>query len=295
MLMVMSVFDVRSIEGTSSERIRGRHGIRVRERHASGPRPVHTCSVARLPVADAGITSREREVWSLVAEHLTNREIAERLYLSVRTVESHVSSLIQKLQVADRRALARHSALPDTGHRQRGQRWPAPASSFVGRVSECEALRCAIDARRMVTVTGPGGVGKTRLALQVVEPFAATRRDGGCFVDLVHVNDPAMVVAAVAAAVGVAAPLGGSLAHAVSAALAQSEAVILLDNCEHVLDAVREFVSQLLAACPSLAIVATSRMPLRAPFERVFPLPGLSLADDGGDAVALFVERAVAA
>ena len=118
----------------------------------------------------------------------------------------------------------------------------------------------------MVTVIGPGGVGKTRLALQVVEPFAATRRDGGCFVDLVHVSDPAMVVGAVAAAAGVVAPLGGSLAQALASSLARSDAVILLDNCEHLLDAVRDCVS-LLDACPSLVFVATSRIALRCAIE----------------------------
>ena len=268
--------------------------FRVRGRPVSGLRAVHTCPMVRLTTVGAGITSREREVWSLVAAHLTNREIAERLYLSVRTVESHVSSLIQKLQVTDRRALARHPAIPDA-EMQPGQRWPTRVSSFVGRAAECSALRSAVDAHRMVTVTGPGGVGKTRLALQVAEPFAATRRDGGCFVDLVRVNDPAMVVGAVAAAAGVAAPLGGSLGQALASSLAHSDAVILLDNCEHLLDAVRDCVSHLLDACPSLVFVATSRTALRTPFERVFPVPGLSLGDDGGDAVALFVERANAA
>ena len=86
-----------------------------------------------------------------------------------------------------------------------------------------------------------------------------------------------MVMAAVAAATGVVAPLGGSLAQAVAASLADSDAVILLDNCEHVIDAVRDCVSQLLEACPSLLIVATSRIALRAPFEWVYAVPGLSL------------------
>ena len=150
---------------------------------------------------------------------------------------------------------------------------------------------------------GPGGVGKTRLALRVVEPFAASRRDGGWFVELVDVIDPGRVMAAVAAAAGVVAPLDGSLAQAVAASLADSDAVILLDNCEHVIDAVRECASQLLEACPSLRIVATSRIALRAPFEWVYAVPGLSLTheggneegDEGGDAVTLFVERARAA
>jgi predicted ATPase/DNA-binding CsgD family transcriptional regulator len=238
-----------------------------------------------------GITRREREVLSLVAAHLTNREIAERLHVSVRTVESHVSALMGKLQLADRRALARHEASLDAA----APRWPAPLSSFVGRETECAALLEVVTAHRMVTATGPGGVGKTRLALRVVEAFAATHRDGGRFVDLVHVTDPAMVLSAVAAATGVAAPLGGSLAEALAASLADSDAVLLLDNCEHVIDAVRDGVSRLLAACPKLAIVATSRVPLRAPFEWLFPVPGLSMDEAGGDAIALFVERARAA
>jgi predicted ATPase/DNA-binding CsgD family transcriptional regulator len=245
-----------------------------------------------------GISSREREVWSLVAAHLTNKEIAARLCVSVRTVESHVSALMRKLQLADRRALARHPEAIDAGGRWIGSRWPAPTSSFIGRAAECAVLREAIGAHRMVTIAGPGGVGKTRLALQVVEPLAATRRDGGCFVDLVHVSDPAMVAGAIAAAAGVVAPLGGSLIDALAASLAARDGLILLDNCEHVIDAVRDAVARLLQECPALTVVATSRLPLRAPFERVFAVPGLSagqVGEGGDDAVRLFVERAQAA
>ena len=129
----------------------------------------------------------------------------------------------------------------------------------------------------MVTATGPGGVGKTRLALRVVEPFAATPRDGGWFVDLVHVNDPAMVIAAVAAAAGVVAPLGGSLAQALAASLADSDAVILLDNCEHVIDAVRDVR---LAPARRLPVAARSWRPAASRCGRRssgFPVPGLSV------------------
>jgi predicted ATPase/DNA-binding CsgD family transcriptional regulator len=246
--------------------------------------------MATMTDRGAGITRREREVWSLVAAHLTNQEIADRLHLSVRTVESHVSALIQKLQVADRRALARHGASAATA-----PRWPTLASSFIGREAECAALLEAVAAHRMVTATGPGGVGKTRLALRVVETFGATRRDGVRFVGLVHVNDPAMVVGAIAEAAGVVAPLGGSLVDALVASLADSDAVLLLDNCEHVIDAVRDSVWRLLGRCPKLAIVATSRVPLRTPVEWLFAVPGLSVTEQGGDAVELFVERARAA
>src|SRR5688572_27813859 len=188
-----------------------------------------------MTTPSAGITRREREVWSLVAAHLTNQEIADRLHLSVRTVESHVSALMQKLHLADRRALARLASPAEVS-----LRWPVPVSSFVGREAECSALLQALADHRMVTATGPGGVGKTRLVLRVVETFSAARRDGGRFVDLVHVNDPAMVVSAIAAATGVVAPLGGSLVDALAAALARSDAVLLVDNCEHVIDAVRD-------------------------------------------------------
>ena len=143
----------------------------------------------------------------------------------------------------------------------------------------------------MVTVTGPGGVGKTRPALHVAREVAATRRDGGWFVDLVQVTEPQMVIAAVASAIGVVDPHGGSLDDAVVAALAVGDAVMVLDNCEHVIDAVLR-APNALGVVSVVDVVATSRARLVAPFERVYVVPGLSVTDDGGDAVTLFVERA---
>lgn len=235
------------------------------------------------------VTAREREVLSLVSRHLTNAEIARQLCLSVRTVEAHVSALIRKLRASDRRALARH-AERDSEVRDR-IRWPAPVTSFVGRDVERAALTQALRAHRMVTVTGPGGVGKTRLALDVAQQFANSRRDSGWFIDLVEVTDAAMVITELAAALGVGDLHGGSLAGAVVTALAASDAVIVLDNCEHLLDAVRSCAELLVARCPSLVVVATSRTRLVAPFEAVFEVPGLSVIDNGGDAVALFIDR----
>ena len=238
---------------------------------------------------DAGITPREREVWSLVADHLTNQEIADQLSLSVRTVESHVSALMRKMEAPDRRALARKIGDSVTAPLQ--SRWPSRPSSFVGREAEQATLLKAISGRRMVTVIGPGGVGKTRMVLQVVDTVAAARRDNGWFVDLVRVTDPAMVLPTIAASLGILPRLGGSVEDAVTAALAESDAVIVLDNCEHVLDAVRRCVSLMLEACPSLVLIATSRVRLRAPYEWVYEVPGMSPSADG-DAAALFIERA---
>lgn len=233
-------------------------------------------------------------MWSLIEAHLTNSQIADELCVSVRTVESHVSSLIRKLGVGDRRSLARRAGAMSAGGGGHG-RWPAELSSFIGRKSEQDGLLTALTEHRMVTVTGPGGVGKTRLALTVARDLAGSRRDGGLFVDLVTVTDPDMVIAAVASAAQVAEHSGRSLADAVTSALGGSDAVIVLDNCEHVLDAARSTAELLLTACPTLLVLATSRVRLAAPFEWVYEVPGLSVTEDGGDGVRLFLERAAAA
>jgi DNA-binding CsgD family transcriptional regulator len=120
-----------------------------------------------------GVSAREAEVLAALGEHLTNAEIAAWLFISVRTVESHVSSLLRKLQVDDRRALAAVAASlrPDPGARPAEGSYaaaPSPLTSFVGRVAERAALTKAMSEHRLVTAVGPGGVGKTRLALSVV-------------------------------------------------------------------------------------------------------------------------------
>ncbi|MGL5861376.1 MAG: LuxR C-terminal-related transcriptional regulator [Phycicoccus sp.] len=236
------------------------------------------------------VTARERDVWSLLARHHSNPEIAAELCLSVRTVESHVASLIRKLQVTDRRSLAR-IAVPD----QREHTWPSPASSFIGRDQELAALASALTSQRLLTVTGPGGVGKTRLALEAAVRAAGLRRDDGWFVDLVQVTDPAMVLTAIARAIGVSEQLGrNGLETAVIHTLTSRHAIVVLDNCEHVIDAVRSCVERLLTTCRSLTIVVTSRLRLRSAPEWVYDVPGLSEAVDG-DGVALFMDRASAA
>lgn len=237
-----------------------------------------------------GVTDRESDVLMLVAGHHTNAEIADRLNLSVRTVESHVSSLIRRLAVTDRRTLARSA--DELGLLRRGRgRWPAVGSGFVGRAVETAALTAALAGHRMVTVTGPGGVGKTRLSAFTVERVAEHRPDGAWFVDLSQVLDPRAVVPAVAAAVGVVEHPGHSLDEALSSVLARGNGVVVLDNCEHLLVEVERCVSWLVAECPQVTVVATSRVRLGAAYEWVYELPGL----DEDDAVQLFCQRASAA
>ncbi|NEA25574.1 ATP-binding protein, partial [Actinomadura bangladeshensis] len=148
---------------------------------------------------------------------------------------------------------------------------------------------------RQVTATGPGGVGKTRLALAVAADAAGAFPDGVWFVDLVPVTDPGMVADAVAGALGLGEQPGRGMTESVAAALADRHALLVLDNCEQVRDGVALFLERLLVACPRVTVLATSRARLMVPFERVYTVPPLSLSDGGeSDAVALFKERATA-
>ncbi|MFN8024149.1 MAG: LuxR C-terminal-related transcriptional regulator [Acidimicrobiales bacterium] len=170
-------------------------------------------------------------------------------------------------------------------------RLPVPLTRFVGRTAEVAACRAALGEHRLVTATGPGGVGKTRLALET-----AGSLDGHevVFVDLVQVTEPTAVVAAVADAFGVPERAGVSRHRALLDALADASVLLVLDNCEHLADAVRELVPEVLAASTTTRILATSRVRLVVPGERVVPVPGLSMDDDAtsGDAIDLFVDRA---
>jgi DNA-binding CsgD family transcriptional regulator len=136
-----------------------------------------------------GVSRREAEVLAALGERLTNLEIASSLHISVRTVESHVSSLLRKLGAGDRRALAalarqtRRDALP-----AQVSGLPAARTSFVGRAHERDVLLAALRESRLVTLVGPGGVGKTRLAGVVAEAALPSFPGGGSFVDLVPVR-----------------------------------------------------------------------------------------------------------
>lgn len=243
------------------------------------------------------VSPREAEVLELVGDHLSNAEIAARLFISVRTAESHVSALLRKLDVPDRRALAARAAASRraAGAPHAVPVLPAPLTSFVGRARERAELTELISEHRQVTAVGPGGVGKTRLALAVAADAAGVFADGVWFVDLVPVSDPGMVADAVAGALGLGEQPGRGMTESVAVSLADRHALLVLDNCEQVRDGAALFVERLLAACPGVTVLVTSRARLMVPFERVYQVPPLSLSDDGeSDAVALFRERAAA-
>ncbi|HET7094453.1 MAG TPA: AAA family ATPase, partial [Thermomicrobiales bacterium] len=155
---------------------------------------------------------------------------------------------------------------------------------------------------RLVSLTGPGGVGKTRLALQVAAELAPAFADGAAFVDLAPIRDPGLVASTIGQALGIRGDAGQSAADALRLALRERHLLLVLDNFEHLL-AAAPLATALLMACPHLIVLATSRMPLRLAGERLFPAPPLTLPRPhaGGapsaadiapsEAVALFVQH----
>jgi predicted ATPase/DNA-binding CsgD family transcriptional regulator len=234
------------------------------------------------------------EVFWLVGDRLRNREIAEGLHLSERTVESHVSSLLRKLGLANRPSLIEAAqqmrisavALP----------LPMPLSSFVGRSDEVSELLNLAGRERLVTVIGPAGVGKTRLALQVAASSAGTP---AILVDLATVTPGGNVERVFADALGMNS-LGGALRPQLLEAISAGEYWFIVDNCEHVAASATTLLTDLLTHTTRLRILATSREPLHIPGEVVYELLPLDLPDGDCDPVELlrsacgrlFVDRA---
>jgi predicted ATPase/class 3 adenylate cyclase len=172
---------------------------------------------------------------------------------------------------------------------------PEQVTSFVGRQAEVAELIDVMGTHRLVTLTGAGGVGKTRLAIQVAAELVGEFGDGVWLVELAPVGDPAAVADAVATALGVTPRAGSSVADSVAVALSGRETLLVVDNCEHVLETAAEVVETILAATTAVKVMATSREGLRGAGEHLWPVPSLDVADGvGSAAVELFVERAQA-
>jgi non-specific serine/threonine protein kinase len=177
--------------------------------------------------------------------------------------------------------------------------FPAALTSYVGRAAVVDQIAGQLGQYRLVTVTGPGGSGKTRLAGEVAQQVAGRFADGVWLAELAAVRDPAQVAVVVAAALGVldlpAVAAADSLAHT----LARRQLLLVLDNCEHVIGAAAELCGRLLLGADDVRVLATSREPLRVAGEVRYRLGPLTLPDpadpaepDGSEAVALFADRA---
>ena len=166
---------------------------------------------------------------------------------------------------------------------------PVQLTSFLGRDAQLTQLRELLAENRVVTLTGAGGVGKTRLAIQVAAAMADEFGDGVWYVDLAPITDPELVPVAVARALGLPDQPGRSTMDTLTRFVADRQMLVVLDNCEHLLDACAELVVVLLGSAPRLTLLATSREAIGVAGEVSWRVPSLSLADE---ALALFADRA---
>jgi predicted ATPase/transcriptional regulator with XRE-family HTH domain len=185
-------------------------------------------------------------------------------------------------------------------------RLPAPLTSFIGREAEVAAILALLTGNqaRLTTLTGSGGVGKTRLAIQTAVTAASYFPDGVWFIDLTPISDPCLVARVVASTLLYSEPAGSNLEDFLLRFLREKHALLLLDNCEHLVEECARLAGLLLTNCPGLQIMATSREALNIPGERLYRVPSLPVPDPqhlpptnhlpGYAAVRLFVERAQA-
>ena len=180
------------------------------------------------------------------------------------------------------------------------QALPVQPTTFIGREREVAEARALLEGTRALTLTGPGGTGKTRLALQVAAESCEAYRDRAVFVALAALKDPSLVASTVAAAMGVQEEAGRPILASLTERLAGMEVLLVLDNYEQLLPAA-PLVGELLAAGPGVRVLVTSRAPLRVAGEREYEVRPLALPETAGatpeelaesEAVALFVERA---
>ena len=258
-----------------------------------------------LPLAQP-LTGRELEVMTHIGDGLTNREIAEQMTVAMSTIKWYVRQIYNKLGVDNRSdAIVRARDLglltdPDEANWQH-VRLPAQFTSFVGRQREIEDVQELLNTARIVTLTGPGGSGKTRLAVQVARESAGHYRDGVYFVSLAAISDPSLVPNAIAQVLGVVEQPNVPLVDSLNRYLGGKQLLLLLDNYEHLLDSA-SLVSDLLTSSHRLTILVTSREALRLSGEHEYLVPPLAVPDISAsssaadiadyESVALFVQRA---
>jgi predicted ATPase/DNA-binding CsgD family transcriptional regulator len=258
-----------------------------------------------MALENRALSARQAEIANLIAGGKSNREIADTLCLSERTVETHVATLFNKLNVRSRTQLvaAVLSQASAPAPVRTSTNLPLQLNRLVGREADVARIADLLSEERLVTVTGAGGVGKTRLALQVATALADAYPGGAWLVELAALNDSALIATQIARTLGIDVS-GAEPLEALGERLNGQKLLLVVDNCEHLIAGVASVAETLARRCPNLRILATSREPLRIAGERSYRLPSLRLpsveaargqaaADIAAyAAVELFVERA---
>lgn len=254
----------------------------------------------RKAIAADTLSRRETEILQRLSAGQSDQQIADALVLSLNTVKWYNRQLYSKLGVSSRTqaiACATGMGLPVGGGVPPSlpvsrHQLPAQSSLFVGRSHELAELTHLLHTSRLLTLTGPGGTGKTQLALRIAADNAVAFADGVCFVDLAPLSDPGLVAKAIAGALGVLEHPAEPLLETLKRALSHRELLLLTDNFEHVIEAA-PLVSELLGAAPRLKVLATSRESLRLLGEQEYLVPPLSLpAAEGATARQLMASEA---
>ena len=234
------------------------------------------------------LTSRELEILRHIADGSSDREIAEALFLSLHTIKWYNRQIYMKLGVGSRTQAVALASLKgllevqptplDTAVVERRHNLPAELSSFIGREKELAEVKALLQKARLVTLTGPGGTGKTRLAVRVARDSAGQYADDVSFVSLVATSDPVLVPNAVAQVLGVVEQPSTPLVDSLQRYFANKQLLLILDNFEHLLNGA-PMVTKLLAAAPRLTILVTSREVLRLSGEYEYLVPPLRVPD----------------
>ena len=234
-------------------------------------------------------STREIEVLQLISEGGSNRDIAKKLHLSIETVKWYNKQMFMKLDVKNRVQLINKAAemnLLDSGYDStvyeestHNGNLPAQLTSFVGRKKEIREIKQLVQENRLVVLTGPGGSGKTRLALKLGEVLKASFSDGVWLVELANIQDPALVSKTIAKDLGITEGSGSTIEDALKRVLIKKRLLLILDNLEHLLPSA-PLIGELLEIAPRLSVLGTSRERLHIYGEQEYPVHPLKLPNN---------------
>jgi len=232
--------------------------------------------------------ARELEVLRLISNGLSNREIAQELYLSIETVKWYNKQMFMKLGVKSRtqavvkatelNLLSEEDKFPRKATQRAKGNLPAQLSSFIGREKEVGDIKGLLKNNRFVMLTGAGGSGKTRLALKVCEELQDEYKDGIWLVELANVREPGLVLQTIASTLNIFEGTDTALSEVLNRYLSQRQILLLIDNLEQLLECAPS-ISVLLAKAPNLSILGTSRERLQIYGEQEYPVHPLDLPE----------------